>query len=107
MTWKQVRTLLFFTLALLPVCTAQAGPAPVPPVASSAVANGAAVRPAAGGISGVRGPARGSDLDEKRYAAREAASPEAKQFRGGDVVVITATTAILILLGVILLILIV
>lgn len=49
---------------------------------------------------------RGSRSDEKRYASREAASKNAKNFRGGEpVVVITATAAIIILLGVIIILL--
>lgn len=49
---------------------------------------------------------RGSRADEKRYAAREAQSKNAKKFRGGEpVVVITATAAIIILLGVIIILL--
>ncbi len=49
---------------------------------------------------------RGSRADESRYAARDAASKNAKKFRGGEpVVVITATAAIIILLGVIIILL--
>ena len=43
--------------------------------------------------------------DEERYAVREAISREAKNFRGGDAIVITATAAAIIILGVILIIL--
>ena len=43
--------------------------------------------------------------DEERYAVREAISREAKNFRGGDAIVITATAAIIIILGVILILL--
>lgn len=35
--------------------------------------------------------------DKSRYAAREAASPEAQAYRGGDTLVIGATTATIIL----------
>ena len=43
--------------------------------------------------------------DEERYAVREAISKEARNFRGGDAIVITATAAVIILLAVILIIL--
>jgi hypothetical protein len=49
---------------------------------------------------------RGSRADEKRYAARDAASKNAKKFRGGEpVIIISATAAIIILLGVIIILL--
>jgi hypothetical protein len=51
-------------------------------------------------------PSYGSRADEKRYAAREAASKNAKKYRAGEaVVVITATAAIIILLGIIIILL--
>jgi hypothetical protein len=43
--------------------------------------------------------------EEERYAVREALSNEAKNFRGGDPIVITATAAVIILLAVIIIIL--
>ena len=43
--------------------------------------------------------------EDERFAIREAISNEAKNFRGGDVIVITATAAIIVLLGVIIIIL--
>ena len=43
--------------------------------------------------------------DEERYAVREAISKEARNFRGGDAIVITATAAVILLLGIILIIL--
>jgi hypothetical protein len=43
--------------------------------------------------------------DEERYSVREAISKEARNFRGGDAIVITATAAVIILLAVILIIL--
>jgi hypothetical protein len=52
-----------------------------------------------------RAPSRGSRADQNRYAAREKASDDAKKYRAGDVVVITATGAIIILLGVIIILL--
>jgi hypothetical protein len=53
-----------------------------------------------------RGTELGSRSEDRRYASREAASPEAKQFRGGDVVVISATTIAIILLVIVIIILI-
>jgi len=53
-----------------------------------------------------RGTALGSRAEEQSYAKREAASPDAKQFKGGSVIVIGATTVAIILLIVIILILI-
>ena len=51
-------------------------------------------------------PSRGSQAESKRYASREAASKDAKKFRAGEpVLVITATAAIIILLGVIIILL--
>jgi hypothetical protein len=51
------------------------------------------------------GTVAGSDAEDRRYAMREAASPEAKNYKGGDVVVISVTTAVIVLLAVIILIL--
>jgi len=51
------------------------------------------------------GAARGSAVDDQRYGAREAASPDAKQYKGGDVIVISVTAAVIILLVVVILIL--
>jgi len=44
--------------------------------------------------------------DEERYAVREAISREAKNFRGGDAVIISAAAAAIIILGIVLIILI-
>ena len=49
---------------------------------------------------------RGSPNDEQRYKAREAKAKNAKKYRAGDTIVIGVTTAIIILLGVIIIILI-
>jgi hypothetical protein len=51
------------------------------------------------------GTVAGSDAEDRRYALREAASPDAKNYKGGDVVVISVTTAVIVLLAVIILIL--
>jgi hypothetical protein len=53
-----------------------------------------------------RGTTLGSRSDERRYASREAASPDAKQYRGGDYVVISATAIAVILLVIVIIILI-
>jgi predicted double-glycine peptidase len=50
--------------------------------------------------------ALGTRAEEESYAARETASPEAKKYRAGDVIVISATTLAIILLIVIIIILI-
>ncbi len=48
--------------------------------------------------------ARATSAERSRYAAREAASPEAKQYRGGaDVVIISASALAVIVLAVVLL----
>lgn len=51
------------------------------------------------------GAALGSKMEDELYAAREASSPDAKQYRGGDVIVISATTVAVILLVVLVLVL--
>jgi len=48
----------------------------------------------------------GSRDEDQRYASQEAKSPDAKKYRGGDVIVISATALAIILLVVIILILI-
>ena len=48
----------------------------------------------------------GARADEARYAAREAASPDAKKYRGGDVIVISATALVIVLLVVLIIVLI-
>lgn len=52
-----------------------------------------------------KGAALASKAEEAHYAAREAKSPDAKQYRGGDVIVISATAVAVILLVVLILIL--
>jgi hypothetical protein len=53
-----------------------------------------------------RGVSLGSKGEDQRYASQEAKSPDAKKYRGGDVIVISATALIVVLLVVIILILI-
>lgn len=52
-----------------------------------------------------RAPKPGSTAEMKRYQARQDASPNAKEFRGGDVVVIGAGTLALALVIVLLIVL--
>jgi hypothetical protein len=53
-----------------------------------------------------RATSLGSPDEERRYAAREAASPAAKNYRAGDVVIISASALAVILLVVLIIILI-
>lgn len=48
----------------------------------------------------------GSRLEEQRYAAREASSPDAKKYRAGDVVVISASAVAVVLIIVLIILLI-
>jgi hypothetical protein len=50
--------------------------------------------------------AKAASDDKSRYAAREAASPQAQNYRGGDTIVIGASTAAVILAVVLILVLI-
>jgi hypothetical protein len=50
--------------------------------------------------------ALGTPSEQERYAAREAASPEASKYRGGDTIVISVTAVAIVLLVVLVLILI-
>ncbi len=53
-----------------------------------------------------QGTALGARSDEARYAAREAVAPQAKKYRGGDVIVISASVLVVILLVVLIIVLI-
>jgi hypothetical protein len=53
-----------------------------------------------------QGPSRASRGEEDLYAAREAASPQAKKYRGGDVIVISTTVLVIVLLIVVIIVLI-
>ncbi len=57
-------------------------------------------------LSEPRGVTLGQRNEDQRYASQEAKSPDAKKYRGGDVIVISATALVVILLVVIILILI-
>lgn len=53
-----------------------------------------------------RGTSLGSRDEERAYAAREVASPDAKKYKGGDVIVISATALVVVLLIVLIIVLI-
>jgi hypothetical protein len=73
---------------------------------ATATADSAALEAHVGApVPAPKGVQPGSAEEAKRYAAREEASPEARNFRGGDVIVISATAVAIILLVVIILIL--
>jgi hypothetical protein len=57
-------------------------------------------------VTAPRGVALGSHDEDQRYASQEAKSPDAMKYRGGDVIVISATALVIILLVVVILILI-
>jgi hypothetical protein len=96
MKTKRLATFGFLTLALLA--------APVQ-AADLARSNPPAESEAAKVKRAPSGPAAGSPAEDQRYAKREAASPDAKNYKAGDVVVISVTTAVIILLAVVILIL--
>jgi hypothetical protein len=91
---KQMCTWTLLSLALAaPVVTAEAR-ADTEPAGSTATS---------AAPLGHRGAAPGTRAEEQRYAKKAAASPDAKKFRGGDVVVISAS-ALAIILAVVLII---
>jgi hypothetical protein len=94
MTLKHLATLLVLALALVCPAPAQATERAQTPPAATATAKPKATNTP-------RLPSRGTRADEHRYAQREKASNDAKKYRAGDTIVITATAAIIILLGVI------
>lgn len=96
---KLIATVGFLTMAL--AAPAYAGDTRL---TSSTASTSDASRPRAVGVP--RGTSLGSSADEAKYAAREAASPDAKKYRGGDVIVISVTAVAIILLVVIIIILI-
>jgi hypothetical protein len=53
-----------------------------------------------------RGTSLGSRSEEARYAQREATAPQAKNYRGGDVIVISASVLVVVLLIVLIIVLI-
>lgn len=90
----------YATLGLLTLALA----APARASGDRAVNSGAAAESAQRTSNIPHRTAFGSRSEEQTYAAREAASPDAKKFRGGDVIVISVTTAVIIVLIVVLLI---
>jgi hypothetical protein len=95
-----MKTQRFATVSLLTLALASPVYAAPPPQRSPAAESKPAVVEQA-----PRGTAVGSQAEDQRYAMREAASPDAKNYKGGDVVVISVTTAVIVLLAVIILIL--
>jgi hypothetical protein len=85
----------------LSVVTSFSGVSTAHPTSTVATSNHALLAHAA-----ARGTALGARSDEQRYAAREAASPDAKKYRGGDVIVISASVLVVILLVVLIIVLI-
>jgi hypothetical protein len=79
--------------------------APVHAETGSTHTNPAVAAPARATASTPSGAELGSRAEDRRYASREAASPDAKQYRGGDVLVISATTIAIILLVIVIIIL--
>jgi hypothetical protein len=92
------------SLSLLPAVSqaAPANPSPAPKALHSADAR-AQRSPAQPKMAKSTAAAK---ADKLRYAEREAASPEAQNYRGGDTVVIGATTATAILAIILLIVLI-
>lgn len=96
--------LVWFLAASL-ATSARAAPAPEARQPAGAQASGSlegAARPA----SPPRGAALGSREEEARYAAREASSVGAKNYRAGDVIVISGTALVIILLVILIIVLI-
>jgi len=75
------------------------------PTEGSNSEDGSRERPAPA-LAAPRTASRGSRAEERRYAEREAASPAAKNYRAGSVVVISASALAVILLVIIIIILI-
>jgi hypothetical protein len=89
----------------LPSISHAATPERAPAVAQSSV-QAASATPAAKANAESSPRAKSAEADKSRYSAREAASPEAQAYRGGDVIVIGASTAAVILAVVLILVLI-
>lgn len=92
----------FLTMSL--VAAAQAAPVAPSPKAAATVDTRSASPGAPTPVPGTR--TLGSPADEKRYAQREAASPEARNYRAGEVVVISVTALVIILLVILIIVLI-
>lgn len=85
----------------LSVATSFAGVATAHPTSSVATSSRALVAHEV-----PHGTALGSHSEEARYAQREATAPQAKNYRGGDVIVISASVLVVILLVVLIIVLI-
>ncbi|HEX3597787.1 MAG TPA: hypothetical protein VHU80_21915 [Polyangiaceae bacterium] len=98
MTFRRIAaaTALSFSVA-----TSFSGVSAAHPTSSVATSNRALVAHAP-----PRGTSLGSGTEEARYAAREAAAPQAKKYRGGDVIIISASVLVVILLVVLIIVLI-
>lgn len=91
----------------LPSISHAATPENAPQAARSSVQASAPAAPRASDkVSATTTPVKSATDDKSRYAAREAASPQAQSYRGGDTVVIGASTAAVILAVVLILVLI-
>lgn len=91
----------------LPSISHAATPENVPQVRSSVQASAPAAQRASNKSTvGTTTPVSSATDDKSRYAAREAASPQAQDYRGGDTIVIGASTAAVILAVVLILVLI-
>jgi hypothetical protein len=96
---------LIVCLALAHAVPAHAGSITQPSRAVAPQSDAASQRRAPRIITIPRTSSTATLSEEERYAVREAISKEAKNFRGGDAIVITATAAVIILLAVIIIIL--
>lgn len=93
-------------LTLLPSIS-HAAPSPVAGSASAETRTTAALhQPAAAVKPAQQQRAQSTKEDKSRYAQREAASPEAQAYRGGDTIVIGASAAVAILAVILILVLI-
>jgi hypothetical protein len=92
----------------LPSISHAATPENAPQVVRSSVQASAPAAPRASdkATAATTAPVKSATDDKSRYAAREAASPQAKDYRGGDTVVIGASTAAVILAVILILVLI-
>ena len=96
-----LRHLAAATALSFSVVTSFSGVSTAHPTASVATSS-----PAIAAHAVPRGTSLGARSDEQRYAAREAAAPQAKKYRGGDVIVISASVLVIILLVVLIIVLI-
>jgi hypothetical protein len=61
------------------------------------------VNPTADGANAPSAPRAVTSADREKYAAREAASPDSKKYKGGDEVVVIGASTLALVLGIILL----